>query len=95
MLLAATIAMVSGPAAAETPASAVARARDADIAQSALFFEFDLVAHRPEVREDAFLQPGQEDHRELQAFGVVQRHQGHGVFGHVTVLALHAPVVHA
>ena len=48
---------------------------DADVGQPALLLQLARVAERAQVREDAVLQAGQEDDRELQALGGVQRHQ--------------------
>ena len=51
------------------------RARDADEAQPALFFQLVQVPARAAVRQDAFLQPDHRDDGELQPLGRVQRHQ--------------------
>ena len=56
---------------------ALARARDADVAESALLLDLVLVVHRPGVREHALLHAGQEHGRELESLGRVECHQGH------------------
>ena len=50
------------------------RPRDADVGQPPLLLQLARVAQRPQVREDAVLERGQEDDGELQALGGVQRH---------------------
>ena len=52
------------------------RARDADVGEPALLLDVALV-DRARVREDAVLAADDEDDRELEALGVVQRHQRH------------------
>ena len=47
----------------------------ADVGEAALLLQLGLVAQRALVREDAVLEPGEEDHRELQALGGVEGHQ--------------------
>ena len=67
-----------------TPRGADGRAReveplagpgDADVGEAALLLELLGVAERAHVREDAVLEAGEEDDRELEALGRVQRHQ--------------------
>ena len=48
---------------------------DADVGQPPLLLELLRVAERAHVREGAVLHPGEEDDRELQPLGGVQRHQ--------------------
>ena len=55
----------------------LARARDAHVGQAALLFHLGRVLERAAVREDALLQAGDEDDRELQALGSVQGDQRH------------------
>ena len=54
-------------------------AGDADVGEAALLLELLLVVERPAVREEALLQPGDEDDRELEALRRVERDQGDGV----------------
>ncbi len=65
-----------------------ARPGYADVGEPAFLLEFGGVTERAQVREDAVLQAGEEDHRELQPLGAVQRHQGDGPGG--TALAIRA-----
>ena len=51
------------------------RSRDPHVCQSTFFFELVGVTQGPHVREDTFLHPGDEDHRELETLGVVKGHQ--------------------
>ena len=55
----------------------LARARDAHVGQAALLFHLGRVLKRAAVREDALLQAGDKDDRELQALGCMQRDQRH------------------
>ena len=55
------------------------RPRHPDVREPALLLELLLVVERPAVREDAFLEPGDEDDRELEALGRVERDQRHRV----------------
>ena len=55
------------------------RARDADVAEPALFLETGGVVQRALVREEAVLHAAEEQQRELEAFRRVQRHQLHAV----------------
>ena len=55
------------------------RAGDPDVGEPALLLELLLVVERPAVREDALLEPGDEDDRELEALGGVERDQRHRV----------------
>ena len=48
---------------------------DPDVTEASLFLELVGVAEAAGVREDAVLQAGEEDDRELEALGGVQRHQ--------------------
>ena len=52
-----------------------AGAGDAHVGQSPLLLQLAGVTQRAQVREDAVLEPGQEDDRELQPLGGVQGHQ--------------------
>src|SRR5262249_46809405 len=47
----------------------------ADVAEAALFFEQIGFIDRAAVREQAVLQAGEKYQRELEALGIVQRHQ--------------------
>ena len=47
----------------------------ADVAEAALLFHLVGIVQRARVREEAFFQAGEEDQRELQALGGVQRHE--------------------
>ena len=51
-------------------------ARDAHIEQAALLFHFLRLVERAAVRQDAVVQPDDEDDAELQPLGGVQRQQG-------------------
>src|SRR5581483_7259351 len=53
--------------------ASIHRARDADVAETALLLEPRFAVERPRVREDAFLHPGEEHDRELEALHRVQR----------------------
>lgn len=57
----------------------LARARDPDVKQAPLFLEQRRIVVRLGEREQSVLETSDEDHGELEAFGVVQRHQGHSV----------------
>ena len=52
------------------------RPGDPDVGQPPLLGQLLRIAHRPHVREHAVLPAGEEHHRELQALGRVQGHQG-------------------
>ena len=54
-------------------------AGDADVGEAALLLELLLVVERPAVREEALLEPGDEDDRELEALRGVERDERHGV----------------
>ena len=54
---------------------AIHRARHADVGEAALFFEFVHVGQRAVARENAVLEAGQEDDRELEPLGRVHRHE--------------------
>ena len=55
------------------------RPGDADVGEPPLLLELLLVVERPAVREEALLEPGDEDDRELEALGRVERDQRDGV----------------
>ena len=54
---------------------ALLRAGETDVGEAALLLELGLVAERALVGEDAVLEAGEEDDRELEALGRVERHQ--------------------
>ena len=51
------------------------RPRDADVEEPALLLELLGVVHGARVREDALLQPREEDRGELEPLGRVERHE--------------------
>ena len=55
------------------------RPGDADVREPALLLELLLVVERAAVREEALLEAGDEDDRELEALGGVERDQRHRV----------------
>ena len=55
---------------------AIHRARDAHVREAPLLFEFREVREGTIVREHALFETAEEDDRELEALGGVQRHQG-------------------
>ena len=55
------------------------RAGDADVREPALLLELLLVVERPAVREQALLEAGDEDDRELEALRRVERDQRHRI----------------
>src|SRR5262245_49611628 len=62
------------------------RARRADIAEAALFFEAFEVGNRARVREQAVFHTAEEHDRKLQPLRGVQRHHLHAVFPRVRLL---------
>ncbi len=63
----------------------LAGAGDADVGEATFLGELGRVAERAQVREDAVLEPGQENHRELEPLGRVEGHQGDDAAGIVGV----------
>ena len=63
--------------AAPVSTSRALRARHPDVAQPPLLLELLLVVARPRVRKQPLLQAGDDDDRELEALGAVQRHHQH------------------
>ena len=49
---------------------------NADIGQTPFFFDLVVIHEGPAVREKAFIEAGQKDHRKFQALSGVERHEG-------------------
>ncbi len=64
------------------------RAGDADVCEASLLLHLGRLGERSDVREDALLATDQENHRELEALGRVQRHQHHLILDLLTIWAV-------